>query len=61
MRITIDLSTEEAIALRRFAYRHHTLSIEEAAALALWEYLVGTGDLELSPALEEDSITDGEA
>jgi hypothetical protein len=61
MRITIDLSTEEAIALRRFAHQHHTLSIEEAAALVLWEYLIGTGDLELAPAIEEDSQVEGNA
>jgi hypothetical protein len=38
MRITVELSTEEAIALRRFANLHHPLPVEEAAALALREY-----------------------
>jgi hypothetical protein len=54
MRITVDLSTDEAIALRRFAKLHYPLPMDEAAAaLALREYLVGTGDLELMPTIDE--------
>jgi hypothetical protein len=61
MKLTFELSTSEAVALRRFAKLHHPLPIEETAALALREFLIGTGDLELAPALEEDSVTDGSA
>jgi len=59
MQITIDLSTEEAIALRRFAGGNDFLPLEIAAALALREYLIGTGDLELSPVLDEESQVEG--
>ena len=61
MHLTIELSTEESIALRRFANLHHPLPIEEAAALTLREFLISTGDLELAPALEEDSQVEGTA
>lgn len=61
MQLTIDLSTEEAIALRRFAGGHDFLPLEIAAALALREHLIATGDLEFIPALEEDSETEGKA
>jgi hypothetical protein len=61
VRLTIELTTEESIALRRCAGAHHRLSLKEAAALALREFLIGTGDLELAPVLEEDSQVEGNA
>lgn len=61
MRLTIELTTEESIALRRFANMHHPLPLKEAAALALREYLISTGDIEVLPVLEEDGDTVGAA
>ncbi|MGN6143526.1 MAG: hypothetical protein ACTHOP_08050 [Mesorhizobium sp.] len=61
MRITIELTTEESVALRRFANLHHPLPVEEAAALALREYLISTGDLVPMMALEEDGEVAGSA
>lgn len=61
MRLTIDLSTEEAIALRRFANGGDFLPLELAAALALRQYLISTGDLEIFPDLDEDTETEGSA
>jgi hypothetical protein len=61
VRLAIELTIAESIALRRLANGHHRLSLEEAAALALREFLIGTGDLELAPVLEEDSQVEGTA
>lgn len=61
MRLTIDLSTDESIALRRFANLHYDLTVEEVAARAIREYLIGTGDLDPKPQIDEDSQTAGEA
>jgi len=61
VRLTIELSPEESIALRRFHAANQPPTLEEAAALALREFLIGTGDLELVPALEEDSQVEGTA
>lgn len=61
MRLTIELSTEESVALRRFHAANQSPTLEGAAALALREFLISTGDLELAPAIEEDSVTDGSA
>lgn len=61
MRLTIELTTDESIALRRFANLHHPLPLEEAAALALREYLISTGDLEVISALEGDGEVAGNA
>jgi hypothetical protein len=61
MRLTIDLPSDVSIALRRFANMNDPLPLKEAAALALREYLISTGDLELVPVLDADSDTDGSA
>lgn len=61
MQLTINLSTDEAIALRRFAGGNDFMPLDIAAALALREYLIGTRDLELSPVLDEDSQVEGNA
>lgn len=61
MQLTINLSTNEAIALRRFAGGNDFLPLEIAAALALRQYLISTGDLELPHVLDEDSPVEGEA
>lgn len=61
MQLTIDLSIEEAIALRRFCYGAGLRSLEGAAVVALREYLIRVGDLELLPVLDENSEVAGEA
>lgn len=53
MRITLDLPTDISIALRRFHAGTDAETVEEAAVLALREYLISSGDLEMEPALEE--------
>lgn len=50
MRLTIKLTTEESIALRRFHAANQPPTMEEAAALALPEFLIGTGDLGIGAA-----------
>lgn len=59
MRLTIELTTEESIALRRFYAANQPPTPEEAAALALREYLISTGDFEIAPALEVDGDVSG--
>lgn len=59
MRITIDLPTAVSLALRRFAMEHDR-SHEDAAAMALRDWLVGNGYLE-QHELDEDTETMGEA
>lgn len=61
MRLKIELTTEEAIALRRFTNLHRPLPIEESAALALREYLISAGDLEVVPTIDESSQVEGMA
>jgi hypothetical protein len=61
MRLTIELSTEESIALRRFFHGNEHATLEDAAVLALREYLISTGDLEMEYDLAEDSETVGSA
>lgn len=61
MRLVLDLPTAVSIALRRFAAGTETSALEEAAALALREFLIGTGDLELVPSLDEDGDVAGNA
>lgn len=61
MRLTIDLPTDISIALRRFANLNDSLPLEQAAALALREYLISTGDLELVPSIDEDTKPEGRA
>jgi len=60
MQITLTPSTAERIALRRLASETGK-GLEEAPALALQEYLICTGDLELASALDEDTEIAGEA
>jgi len=60
MKITLDLATDEAIALRRMAAAlSDDLSI--AAQIALRDWLIGHGYLELPHELDEDTETAGEA
>lgn len=61
MRLILDLPTDLSIALRRFANGTDTFTNEEAAVLALREYLIGTGDLELAPEMEDDGEVAGSA
>lgn len=60
MKITLDLSTDESIALRRFA-NSVGCSTEEAMRAALRDWLIGCGYLELPHELDEDTETVGEA
>jgi hypothetical protein len=60
MHLVLDLPRDVSIALRRFANLHQ-VELEESVVLALREYLIGTGDLELVAMLEADSETDGSA
>lgn len=53
MKITLDLTTDEAIALRRFANEFGPLPLEDAAALAVREYLISVGMLEPQHELSE--------
>lgn len=61
MKITITLSSEERIALRRFASEFSHVSLEEATASALRDFLISSGYLELPHELDEDTETLGEA
>ena len=60
MRLTLTLSTDESLALRRFA---HELGAEPAEALhaVLLDWLIGHGYLEPAHELDEDTETAGEA
>lgn len=60
MKITLTLSTDERIALRRFAHETGE-ELEDAAHMALREYLISSGMLELAHELGEDTETVGEA
>lgn len=60
MKITIELATDEAIALRRFANETGE-ELDAAAHLAIREFLIGVGMLELPHELDEDTETAGEA
>lgn len=53
MRINLDLPADVSIAMRRFANGADVETLEEAAVLALREYLISSGDLELDSSLEE--------
>lgn len=58
--LPITLSTDERLALRRFA-TERGLSLEQAMTLALREWLTGNGYLEMAHELDEDSETVGSA
>jgi hypothetical protein len=60
MKITLDLSTDERIALRRLMAEHNIDTPEMAAHIGLREWLTMTGYLELIE-LDEDTETLGEA
>lgn len=53
MKITIDLATDEAVALRRFANETGE-DLDAAAQLAVREFLIGIGMLEL-PESDNDN------
>ncbi|MER8806062.1 hypothetical protein [Mesorhizobium australicum] len=59
MRLILDLPPDLFIALRRFGNGTDTPSNEEAANLALREYLIGTGDL--APTMGTDGEVAGRA
>lgn len=56
----VPLSTDARIALRRLA-AEHGLSLEQATATVLREYLVQNGYLEMEHDLDEASETVGSA
>lgn len=60
MKITLTLSTMERVALRRFA-KATGKSLDDAAHLALREYLIGIGDLEMLHELDAETETVGRA
>lgn len=60
MKITLDLATDESIALRRFASETGE-DLDAAAHMAIREYLISVGMLELQHELDEDTETQGEA
>lgn len=60
MKITIELSTEERLALRHFA-RQADIELGVAAHMALRDWLIASGYLELEHELDEDTETVGEA
>ena len=60
MKITLDLTTDERIALRRFANETGE-ELDAAAHVALREFLISVGMLDLTYELAEDTETLGEA
>lgn len=60
MKLSLTLSTEESIALRRFANEVGE-ELDVAVRLALQEFLMSVGHLEYRHALDEDTETKGEA
>ncbi len=61
MFLILELPADLSIALRRFAAGTEAFTNEDAAMMVLREYLIGTGDLEVPPALEEDGEVAGSA
>lgn len=59
MKLALTLPAETAIGLRRFA-ADHDRDLEKAAVLALREYLIAAGWIELDE-VEEDSDVAGNA
>lgn len=49
MKITLDLATDDSIALRRFA-KETGEELAEAARIGLREFLIGIGALEIAEA-----------
>lgn len=60
MKITLDLATDESLALRQFANEIGG-DLDIAAHIALRDWLIGHGYLELPHELDEDTETQGEA
>lgn len=60
MRITLTLSTDERLALRRFANESGE-ELDAVAGIALREFLISVGMLEPAYELAEDTETVGEA
>lgn len=60
MKIALTLSTDERLALRRFANEAGE-EPADAAHIALRDWLIGHGYLELPDELDEDTETQGEA
>lgn len=58
MRITLDLSTDEHQALRRFASETGE-ELDAAARIALREFLISAGFLEPTYDLDYDTETEG--
>ncbi|MCL4745126.1 MAG: hypothetical protein KJZ83_06890 [Burkholderiaceae bacterium] len=58
MKLTLTLSTDESLALRRFANETGE-ELDEAAQLAIREFLIGIGMLEQRHELDEDTETLG--
>lgn len=56
----LGLETDVRVALRQFAAQER-ISISAAIALALREFLIASGNLELEHELDEDTETVGEA
>lgn len=61
MKITLELATDERIALRRLMAEHNIDTPEMAAHIGLREWLTMTGYLEHHEELDEDTETVGEA
>lgn len=60
MKLALTLPTDLSLALRKFAAAEK-LSLEDAGALAMREFLILSGDLEYRHELDEDTETAGEA
>ena len=60
MKITLDLATDESLALRRFANETGE-ELDAAAHIGLHDWLIGHGYLDLPHDLDEDTETRGEA
>lgn len=60
MKLTLDLSADESIAIRRLA-NELGCSTTDAAKTALRDWLIASGHLELEHEPDEDTETVGEA
>lgn len=60
MKLTLALPTDERLALRRLALERD-VSLDQAAQIALRDWLIGHGYLELAPEIDEETETVGEA
>lgn len=61
VKLTLDLATDESIAIRRLANQLGCCSTTDAAKTALRDWLIAGGYLELEHELDEDTETVGEA